>query len=100
MANIYDSFKTLKKIEKVEIAYSKEQHEVLDLVVKPKKLALYDQALQFNIKLEEKEIKIKISDLRPDIYKLVIGVDRRCDFMTKDLFHRLINFEEVKTIFE
>lgn len=54
MANIYDSFKTLKKLEKVEITYSKEQHEVLDLVIKPKKLVLYEQALQFNLKLEEK----------------------------------------------
>lgn len=62
-------------------------------------MELYNVANENKIKIEEKEIKIKIADLSPIFKRLVIGVDRRCDFNTKDIFTRLVNSEETKLIF-
>lgn len=37
--------------------------------------------------------------MKPDFNKLVIGVDRRSDFSNRDIFHRLINREDIKPVF-
>ncbi len=35
MAYIYDSFKTLKVAEKIDVKFAKEEHEMVDIVLKP-----------------------------------------------------------------
>lgn len=43
---------------------------------------------------------MKISHLKDNYKKLIIGVDRRSDFSNKEIFHRLIKREDAKTVFE
>ena len=35
LAYIYDSFKTLKVAEKIDVKFAKEEHEMVDIVLKP-----------------------------------------------------------------
>ena len=70
------------------------------MIIKPSGLDVYETVQNYRIVIEEKEIKIRIAYLFPEFSNLVIGIDRRSGFSNKEIFHRLINQEEAKPVFD
>lgn len=44
-------------------------------------------------------MKFVIASISPDYNKLIVGMDRRGDFINEEIFQRLVNNELIKPVF-
>lgn len=70
-------FSSLKNKKHVQITYTREQFEEIEIVIHKSDHKLYKQASSNKIHVEEQNIKFVVASLKPNFSKLVIGVDRR-----------------------
>lgn len=96
---IYDKIIPLRVDKTLEVTLSRDSYEELEITILKTDFCLFKQASRNKIGLTEKEVKITIASLEPELSQLVIGIDRREDYNNEEVFQRLINNEQVKPVF-
>jgi hypothetical protein len=101
LANIHSYLLPLKECRLIKLNY---QDEVITVSLQPQpEHSDIRLASQLKLNLESKEININIQTIADQSgsneNRIVISVDRSCDFTNEELFNRLINDEPVQPIF-